>query len=139
MPRNAARSGSHNAFMIRRMHVKIKPPVLRALTVSRKKAGSASGRGAIRAVSGARLLVEPILEDAGGGEGVHAGAFLHAGVVAREFSLGMVAGEELVDAVDGELRADGLLEFEDEAFGESALGGHGAVGIEGEADDKSVG
>ena len=62
--------------------------------------------------------VEPVLEDAGGGEGVDAGAFLIACEMAGEFSFGVVGGEIFAGAVEGDFGADGLLECEDEAFGD---------------------
>jgi hypothetical protein len=83
------------------------------------------------------LLIQKILEDAGGGEGVDSLAFLHAGVVAGEFAFGVVGGEVFADAVDGG-GGDGLLEGQDEAFGEFGLLGDSAVGVEGEADDDGV-
>ena len=46
-------------------------------------------------------MIHEILEDSGGGEGVDALAFLHAGVVAGEFGFGVVAGEVFGVAVDG--------------------------------------
>ncbi len=81
------------------------------------------------------LGVEPVLKDARGGEGINPCAFLEAGVVAGKFGFGIVAGEVLVDAVDGDLGADGLGEREDEAFSEFGLVGDVAIGEEGKTDD----
>ncbi len=84
------------------------------------------------------LVIHEILEDSGGGEGVDALAFLHAGEVAGEFGFGVVAGEVFAEAVEGELWAEVLLEGDDEAFGEHGLLGGCPVGMEGESDDDGV-
>jgi hypothetical protein len=84
------------------------------------------------------VVIHEILEDSGGGEGVNALAFLHAGEVAGEFGFGVVGGEVFGEAVEGEGGAEELLEGDDEAFGEHGLLGGVAVGVEGEADDDGV-
>jgi len=84
------------------------------------------------------LSIQPVLQNAGGGEGVYAGTLLIAGEVAGKLAFGVVGGEILAGAVQRDLGAEDLAQGEDEALGEFGLVGDAAVGVEGEADDDGV-
>jgi hypothetical protein len=69
----------------------------------------------------ARLLIEPILEDARCGQRVDALPLLFAREMAGEFAFGIMGCEMLADTMDGNPLANGLHERKDKALGKLRL------------------